>query len=138
MTRYFIVLPEAISLLFKAAELSVGGEIFVMRMPSYRIYDVAQVLIEASGIQNVEIKEIGMRPGEKIDEVLVSEYEAGHTFNYDSHYYIIMPTIKLPDPEAHYSMANLVKVDFNKYTSADHILDKDEVKVLLQKGNYLP
>ncbi len=53
MTRYFITLTEAITLLFKAAEASYGGEIFVMRMPAYRIMDVAEVLIEDSGIEDV-------------------------------------------------------------------------------------
>ena len=86
MTRYFITLPEAIGLLFKASQFSYGGEIFVMRMPSYRITDVAEVLIEDSKVPDVEIKEIGMRPGEKLDEVLVSEYEAQSTFKYDDTY----------------------------------------------------
>lgn len=137
MTRYFITLPEAISLLFKAVQASIGGEIFVMRMPAYRITDVAQVLIEDSRENDITIENIGIRPGEKLDEVLVSEHESGHTYMYDETYYVIMPTIDIPNLRKHYDDLNLKKVDFIKYTSADIVLGKDEVKALLRKGNYL-
>lgn len=137
MTRYFITLPEAISLLFKAVQVSRGGEIFVMRMPAYRITDVAQVLIEDSGIEDVAIETIGIRPGEKLDEVLVSEHESSHTYKYDETYYVIMPMIKIPGLQEHYEGLNLKKVNFARYTSADLILEKNEVKELLRKGNYL-
>ena len=48
MTRFFLTLQDAITLLFKASEESIGGEIFVMTMPTCRIVDLAEVLIEAS------------------------------------------------------------------------------------------
>nr|WP_302596901.1 polysaccharide biosynthesis protein [uncultured Cellulosilyticum sp.] len=137
MTRYFITLPEAISLLFKAVQASVGGETFVMRMPAYRIMDVAQVLIEDSGVKDVAIETVGIRPGEKLDEVLVSEHESGHTYQYDETYYVIMPMIEVPKLKAHYAALNLAKVNFSRYTSADFVLGKEEVKKLLRKGNYL-
>lgn len=137
MTRYFITLPEAISLLFKAVQASRGGEIFVMRMPAYRIIDIAQVLIENSQEKNITIEKIGIRSGEKLDEVLVSEHESSHTYKYDETYYVIMPTIKIPELQEHYEKLNLTKVDFVRYTSADIVLGKDEVKGLLRKGNYL-
>lgn len=137
MTRYFITLPEAISLLFKAVQVSRGGEIFVMRMPAYRITDIAQVLIEDSEIENVVIETIGIRPGEKLDEVLVSEHESGHTYKYDETYYVIMPMIKIPGLQEYYQTLKLKKVDFIRYTSADLVLEKNEVKKLLRKGNYL-
>lgn len=119
MTRYFITLPEAISLLFKAVQASRGGETFVMRMPSYKITDIADLLIEASGKENVVIEEKGVRPGEKLDEVLVSEYEAGRTYKYDETYYVIMPMIDIPELGKYYHKLHLQKVDFIKYTSAD-------------------
>jgi len=137
MTRYFISLPEAITLLFKASELSYGGEIFVMRMPSYKIVDVAEVLIEDSGVQDVSIKEIGIRPGEKLDEVLVSEYEAKSTYKYDDTYYVIMPNIEIPGLKTFYDKKDLAHVTFDRYTSRDVVLPKEKVKELLDKGNYL-
>ena len=82
MTRFFLTVQDAVHLLFKAMEDSVGGEIFVMAMPTCRILDLAEVLAEAHGRRNVEIVEIGTRPGEKIHEILFSEYEALHTIAY--------------------------------------------------------
>lgn len=137
MTRYFMTLPEAIHLLFKAAERSVGGETFVMRMPSYWIKDVAEVLIEKSGMQGVDVIEIGMRPGEKLDEVLVSEYEAAHTYQYDENYYLIMPTIPIENLKEYYTQYNLQPVNFKRYTSRDFVLPKQDVMVLLKKGKYV-
>ena len=66
MTRFFLTLKDAISLLFKASIESIGGEIFVMTMPTCRIVDLAEVLIEASGRNDVTVVETGIRPGEKI------------------------------------------------------------------------
>ena len=137
MTRYFITLPEAIKLLFKASEDSYGGEIFVMRMPAYRIVDIAEVLIAESKKDNIVIKDVGMRPGEKLNEVLVSEYEAPSTLMYDANYYVILPTLDIPGIKEYYIKKQLKKVDFERYTSADEVLGKDQVKVLLNKAGYL-
>lgn len=137
MTRYFITLPEAIGLLFKASEVSCGGEIFVMRMPSYRIWDIAEVLNETLANGRLKIEEVGMRPGEKLNEVLVSEYEATHTLMYDENYYIIMPTIAITGLEAHYEKLGLEKVQFKRYASDDQVLGKEEVKTLLIKSSFL-
>lgn len=136
MTRYFITLQEAISLLFKAAEASYGGETFVMKMPAYKIKDIAEVLIKNSKSENIVIEEVGMRPGEKLEEVLVSRYEAINTYKYDENYYVIMPTLTIKGLKEKYDKLNLEKVNFKEYTSSDEILSKDKVNELLIKGNY--
>ena len=84
MTRFFLTLEEAITLLFKAAEDSVGGETFVMNMPACYIRDIADVLMETYG--QVELKEIGSKPGEKLDEMLISKHEAQLSYYYDKNY----------------------------------------------------
>ena len=89
MTRYFMTLPDAIALLFKASECSVGGEIFVMHMPAFYIKTLAQVLIDHYGNKDTKIKEIGAREGEKVHELLISEYEAPRSVVYDDDYYVI-------------------------------------------------
>lgn len=76
MTRFFLTLNQAIELLFKAINHSIGGETFVMRMPGYKIIDIAKIILEEYGNENGNIKVIGIRPGEKINEVLISKYEA--------------------------------------------------------------
>lgn len=136
MTRYFITLPEAISLLFKGVEASHGGETFVMRMPSYYIHDIAQVMIQNSNFPDTPIQEIGMRPGEKLHEVLISEHEATHTFKYDDTYYLIMPTISIDGLENYYRSKELEKVTFTTYTSKDEVLDASHILPLLRKGGF--
>ena len=136
MTRYFITLPEAIRLLFKGVEASHGGETFVMRMPSYYINDIAKVIIQNSDHPDTPIQEIGMRPGEKLHEVLISEHEATHTFKYDDTYYLIMPTISIDGLENYYQAKDLEKVTFTAYTSKDEVLDVSHILPLLTKGGF--
>jgi FlaA1/EpsC-like NDP-sugar epimerase len=90
MTRFFLTLEEAIELLFKAAEDSIGGETFVMNMPACYITEIAEILMEQHG--PVEIKEIGGRPGEKLDEMLISKHESPLAYYYDENYFVILPT----------------------------------------------
>ena len=89
MTRYFLTLPEAIKLLFVAMKSNINGALFVMKMPSCKIIDLAKVMIEHYGNKDTKIKEIGIRPGEKIDEVLVSKHESPYTYKYGDNYYLI-------------------------------------------------
>lgn len=136
MTRFFLTVQDAVHLLFKAMEDSVGGEIFVMAMPTCRILDLAEVLAEASGRQDVEIVEIGTRPGEKIHEILFSEYEAQHTVAYDDEYYVILPTVDMPAIKERY--AAYPRVTMKTYSSDSALLSKEEIRRLLEKGRFLP
>jgi UDP-N-acetylglucosamine 4,6-dehydratase/5-epimerase len=135
MTRFFLTLEDAIKLLFKATSESIGGEIFVMKMPTCKIVDLAQVLIDDSGKKDVKIEELGIRPGEKIHEILFSEYESQNTVAYDENYYVILPTIDIPGLKAHYkhySPVNLVN-----YNSSEGLMTNEEIKELLVKGGFL-
>jgi FlaA1/EpsC-like NDP-sugar epimerase len=84
MTRFFLTLKDSITLLFKAIEVSFGGETFVVHMPSFYIKDLASALIKVYGNDKTKIIETGIRPGEKIDEVLVSKHEVDNTYQYDN------------------------------------------------------
>jgi FlaA1/EpsC-like NDP-sugar epimerase len=90
MTRFFLTLEEAIQLLFKASIDSIGGETFVMNMPACYIKDLAEVLMDVYG--RVEIKETGMRPGEKLDEMLISHHESNLSYCYDENYFLTLPS----------------------------------------------
>lgn len=85
MTRFWITLEQGADLVLKALASSVGGEVFVPRIPSMRIIDLARA-IEPS----CKFKIIGIRPGEKIHEMLVSEDEARKTIG-GRDMYIIIP-----------------------------------------------
>lgn len=135
MTRFFLTLEDAIQLVFKATRDSVGGEIFVMKMPACKILDLAQVLIEDSGKENVEVVVLGVRPGEKIHELLLSEYESKTTIVYDEQYYVILPPIHiegLKETYAKFKPANLYN-----YNSSKELMTKDEIKQMLQKGRFI-
>lgn len=83
MTRYFMTIPEAAQLVIQAGAMAKGGEVFLLDMgKSVRIYDLARKMIELSGLAvrdqinpagDIEIEEIGLRPGEKLyEELLIS------------------------------------------------------------------
>jgi FlaA1/EpsC-like NDP-sugar epimerase len=135
MTRYFLTLSEAISILFQAAEFSVGGETYVMNMPSFYISDLAKVLVKYYGDSDTKIEEIGIREGEKIDEVLVSEHESKTTYVFNKDYYVILPEIKINRDYSHIDKTK--KVSFKTFSSADNIKDEFVLYDLLMKGGFL-
>ncbi len=85
MTRFWITLDQGVRLVVKAAEQMHGGEVFVPKIPSTRITDLARVIGP-----DCRLEETGIRPGEKIHEVLLTEDEARHTREFDD-LFIIEP-----------------------------------------------
>jgi UDP-N-acetylglucosamine 4,6-dehydratase len=71
MTRFWITLEQGADLVIKALEESVGGEVFVPKIPSMRIVDLAKAIVP-----NCTFKTIGIRPGEKVHEILIAEGES--------------------------------------------------------------
>jgi UDP-N-acetylglucosamine 4,6-dehydratase/5-epimerase len=135
MTRFFLTLEEAISLLFKAAEYSIGGETYVMNMPSFYIKDLAKVLINRYGNSDTKLEEIGIREGEKIHEVLISESEMVRSYIFDNDYYVILPDIKINRKYEHNS--NMKHPNFETFSSLDGIKDIDFLQKLLNDGGFL-
>lgn len=135
MTRFFLTLEEAIQLLFKATFESRGGEIFVMKMPACRIIDLAEVLIENSGKKHVGIKMLGIRPGEKIHEILLSEHESHSTIQYDEEYFVILPKIHIDGLNEHYADYDSIKL--SSYRSDESLMSKEEITEMLKKGGFL-
>ena len=91
MTRYLMSTKDAIGLVFEAVQRSVGGEIFVMRMPATSVANIAQAMIRLFGNEETSSKIIGTRPGEKLDEVLVSKNESPSTKVIDDKHFVILP-----------------------------------------------
>lgn len=87
MTRFLITLDQGVDLVFKALETSIGGEIFVPKIPSMKMTDVAKAIAP-----ECDIKITGIRPGEKLHESMISVDDAANTREYDDHYRIF-PTI---------------------------------------------
>lgn len=133
MTRFFLTLEEAIRLIFKASIDSIGGETFVMNMPSCYIKDLAEVLMERYG--TVSVTETGMRPGEKLDEMLISSHESQLTYCYDDHYYVTLPADFNQILETRYK--DLEVFPFVEFSSKTKIMNKMEIADMLAKGNFL-
>jgi FlaA1/EpsC-like NDP-sugar epimerase len=133
MTRFFLTLEEAILLLFKAAETSIGGETFVMNMPACYIRDVARVLMHKYG--TVDIKEIGSKPGEKLDEMLISKHEAVLSRCFDENYYVILPTKCSAELENKYR--ELPAFPYSEFSSQTVLMNDDQIKDMLVKGGFL-
>ncbi len=87
MTRFNISLQEGVDLVLYAMEKSLGGEIFVPKIPSYKIMDVAKAIAP-----DAEIEITGTRPGEKLHEEMVTTADAPNTIDIGSHY-IILPVV---------------------------------------------
>jgi len=85
MTRFCITLDQGVRFVIRCLEEMHGGEIFVPKIPSMRLVDLAEAIVPSS-----QIEEVGIRPGEKLHEVLVSEDEARNTFESDG-MYVIQP-----------------------------------------------
>ena len=132
MTRFFLTLEEAIDLLFKAAIVSLGGETFVMNMPSCSIFDMAKVLMNRYG--TVELKEIGSRPGEKLDEVLISKNESVLSYCFDDNYYVILPS---NNTYLHSKYSHLNKFPYEEFSSATFIMQETDIEIMLKKGNFI-
>lgn len=93
MTRFNITLDQAMDLVLKSINIMWGGEIFVPKIPSYRIGDVAKAINP-----NCEQELIGIRPGEKIHEEMITADDSINTVEFDD-YYVILPSMPVWDTE---------------------------------------
>lgn len=87
MTRFMITLEEGVELVWHAFDDMVGGEIYVKKIPSMKMTDLAKVVAPEA-----EINVIGIRPGEKLHEQMISSEDAHYTYEYPNHFKIL-PTI---------------------------------------------
>lgn len=133
MTRFWITLQQGVDFVLKNFARMQGGEVFVPKIPSVKVGDLASAMSESA---KQEI--IGIRPGEKMHEKMVPRDVAGRTFEFDDHY-VISPSITFYDAEFDYSTNKLgekgrkVGADFC-YDSGtnEHFLTVDETKQLLK------
>lgn len=93
MTRFNISLEEGAALVLYAMNHHLGGEIFIPKIPSYRILDVAEAIAP-----NCEIKVVGIRPGEKLHEEMITPTDSLSTIDIGP-YYAILPTVSYKHPE---------------------------------------
>ncbi|PKL82225.1 MAG: UDP-N-acetylglucosamine 4,6-dehydratase (inverting), partial [Ignavibacteriae bacterium HGW-Ignavibacteriae-3] len=91
MTRFNITLQEGVDFVLGSFDRMWGGELFVPKIPSFRIVDLAEAI--APGIK---IEEVGIRPGEKIHEEMITESDAMSTIEFEK-YFVILPSVQMGD-----------------------------------------
>lgn len=133
MTRFMISEERAVKEVMDAIRHGLGGEIFVPKLKSHTITDLAAVLAEHYGKDNgTEV--VGIRPGEKIHECMVNESEAPRTFEFEDHY-VIAPEL---DGNYRVSYPYLKKrVGFSEYCSRDFLVGKEELRAMLEEAGIL-
>ena len=131
MTRFWITLDNGVAFVVKNFQRMQGGEIFVPKIPSIRILDLVESI---SGKREYEV--VGIRPGEKLHEVMVPQEMAHHSLEFGDHY-VITPAIKFFDKTVNYLKNKLGEVgqpvtDKFEYHSGTnpHFLTIDELKTL--------
>jgi UDP-glucose 4-epimerase len=128
MTRFLLSLDDAVSAIFDALRGAQSSEIYVPRIPSARVLDIAAALI---GTQPIKIVVVGIRPGEKLHEVLISEEESHRTFERGA-YYVVGASL----PELNPGRANRVFLD-KEYSSRDVLMTREQVRALLTSNRLM-
>lgn len=128
MTRFWITLEQGADLVFKALRESQGGETYISKIPSFRIGDLAKAMNS-----EVSLKEIGIREGEKLDEIMITKDDSRTTYEYDKHY-IIYPHFEWWDADKNDKSGGILVPEGFEYTSANNKewLSIKDIKELLK------
>ena len=143
MTRYVMSLAESLQLIFYATEMALGGEIFIPKMPAVKIVDLANAMIEelapkyGYNPKDVRVEIIGVKPGEKLYEEMMTEAECSRALETDK-MFIILPQLMDEFRHIDYKYTGAKMITSQNYTSRDvNFLQKDEIKLLLHKEGLL-
>ena len=130
MTRFLLSINQAVDTVFCALREANRGETYVPRAPSATVENIARALI---GDRQIPVKIIGIRPGEKMHEIMVSEEEAHHCVRRGSYYAILpmLPELRCSSPQ---EPADLKK----EFSSADTVLDLIGTIDLLRQHQLMP
>ena len=134
MTRFNITLSEGVQFVLNCLDIMWGGELFIPKIPSYKIIDVAKAIGP-----ECEFKNIGIRPGEKLHEEMLTISDSINTVEFDK-YYVIMPSITIWNQEdfvkkSSNNIGRFCKSGFayNSKTNK-HFLSVNDIKVLIEKN----
>lgn len=128
MTRFLLSLDQAVDTIFAALRGANRGDTYIPRVPSARVIDIADALI---GDRQVKTVITGIRPGEKVHELLVSDEEAHRTID-KGDYYVILPML----PELRRSYSEILPLG-HEYSSSDYLLSPEGVEALLREHSLL-
>lgn len=143
MTRFMMSMSQAVELVFRSVRLAQGGEVFIFKMPVVNILDLAEVLIDALAPryghrpEDINIEIIGVKPGEKMYEELMTEDEAIRSLERED-MFIILPEIKDELSKFDESAYDATPIQSKDYISKNSVgLTKDEIKAILLKDKVI-
>ncbi len=119
MTRFIMSIREAVGLVIDSAYIAQGGEVFVTKMPVMAIKDLAEVMIRELAplyghrAEDIEIRTIGSKPGEKMYEELLNEEEIRRTWELP-HYFVVLPAFSSPWRSGKYNYPEIVSREVDK------------------------
>ena len=136
MTRFSITMDDALNFIVRAAELGKGSEIFLPKLRAYTISDVKSSLFEL--LENTGENVIGIRPGEKIDEILISTDEIRHGWEYEN-MYLIADNTNLSKDEQQTLYPGIKPIEnMETYSSKNaEKIPKEELKNIIKQSNLL-
>ena len=127
MTRFWITLAQGVDFVLSSFELMRGGEIFVPKIPSMRVVDLCRALAP-----DLATHIIGIRPGEKLHEAMITEDDARSTWELDDRFVIVPPGFRMADSPYERMGARPVPEGFRYASdSNDHWLSTDDLQALL-------
>ena len=129
MTRFLLSLEQAVDTVFEALKKAQPGDTLVPNAPAATVINIAKALI---GDRDIELKIIGIRPGEKMHEIMVSDEECHHTVPCGN-YYAIRPML----PELCDDTSIEIVLD-KEFSSEDNVLSLEDTVTLLTKHNLMP
>ncbi|GBL20099.1 UDP-N-acetylglucosamine 4,6-dehydratase [Acidimicrobiaceae bacterium] len=123
MTRFLLTLDQAVDTVFEALQFAAAGETYIPKIKAALIQDVAAALI---GSKKIKVVENGIRPGEKMHEIMISEEESLRTISRGDYFAIksILPEVAAASTES--------PIDFAEVSSANYLMSTDEVKKFLK------
>jgi len=124
MTRFLLTLDQAVDTVFEALQFAAAGETYIPKIKAALIQDVATALL---GSQKIKVVESGIRPGEKLHEIMISEEESLRTISRGDYFAIksILPEVATASSEP--------LIEFAEVSSANYLMSTDEVKKFLEK-----
>jgi UDP-N-acetylglucosamine 4,6-dehydratase/5-epimerase len=139
MTRFIINKDEAVAFIFDAINYGVGGEIFIKYLPSLTLVDLIEVLKEKYQADN-PVKIVGLRPGEKIHEVLINGSEIARAYEFNG-MRIITPSLaewlenlkNKNNVPLYIKKGNKLSENMKNYSSKNALISQDEIKSLFRK-----
>lgn len=136
MTRFIMKMSQAVEVILKATKMARGGEIFILKMPAVKIKDLAEVIIEELApkygykSEEIEIRIIGRRDGEKLYEELMTEDEAENAYE-DEEMFVVLPQNFGLTSKLMYRLPDNRKGEYS--SKAVKLLSKEEIRLLLNE-----